>query len=98
MKRIAGLALVLWALPVDSDAEPAEGNARDGRAAGRPCGRADQWMARWCWPFEPCAAYAADQDTNNAAAGWAESTPRRARQAVLAECGSRGGSHFSHAT
>ena len=44
--------------------------------------------------FERCAAYAADQDANSTAVGWAESygSAEGARGAALSECGSRGGS------
>ena len=44
--------------------------------------------------FNRCAAYAADQDADSTAVGWAESfTARRssAQQAALSECSSRGG-------
>ena len=42
--------------------------------------------------FRRCAAYAADQDANSTAVGWAESydSATGARQAALAECRSRG--------
>ena len=44
--------------------------------------------------FPRCAAYAADQDANSTAVGWAESysSAEGARGAALGECGSRGGS------
>ena len=44
--------------------------------------------------FARCAAYAADQDADSTAVGWAESyaTADGARQTALAECRSRGGS------
>ena len=44
--------------------------------------------------FGRCAAYAADQDADSTAVGWAESydSAAGARQAALAECRSRGGS------
>ena len=44
--------------------------------------------------FGRCAAYAADQDADSTAAGWAESfdSAAGARQAALSECGSQGGS------
>ena len=43
--------------------------------------------------FDRCGAYAADQDADSTAAGWAQSyvSAAEAREAVLAECGSRGG-------
>ena len=44
--------------------------------------------------FGRCAAYAADQDADSGAVGWAESyePAAGARQAALSECRSRGGS------
>ena len=44
--------------------------------------------------FDRCAAYAADQDVNSTAVGWAEShdSAASARRAALSECSSRGGS------
>ena len=44
--------------------------------------------------FGRCGAYAADQDADSTAVGWAETraSPTRAQQAALAECRSRGGS------
>ena len=44
--------------------------------------------------FARCGAYAADQDADSTAVGWAESfdSAVAARQAALSECGSRGGS------
>ncbi len=49
--------------------------------------------ARWCLTFERCAAYAADQDSDSTAVGWAESysSSSEARQAALGQCGARGG-------
>ena len=43
--------------------------------------------------FRRCAAYAADQDADSTAVGWAEAyaSADAARQAALAECSSRGG-------
>ena len=43
--------------------------------------------------FARCAAYAADQDADSTAVGWAESygSAAEAQQAALSECGSRGG-------
>ena len=43
--------------------------------------------------FNRCAAYAADQDADSRAVGWAESfTSSSAQQAALSDCSSRGGS------
>ena len=44
--------------------------------------------------FGRCGAYAAEQDAGSTAVGWAESytSASAAREAALAECGSRGGS------
>ena len=44
--------------------------------------------------FNRCGAYAADEDADSTAVGWAESydSADGARQAALAECHSRGGS------
>ena len=72
MKTIAGSALVLCATVCMAASAPS--------AALRECGAGCSVVLT----FERCPAYAADQDADSTAVGWAESS-------ALGECSSRGG-------
>ena len=84
------------ALAIDERRGDQHGWAVDFATAAAAQGMALQECGPGCsvvLTFGRCAAYAADQDADSTAVGWAESydSATGARQAALAECRSRGG-------
>ena len=84
------------ALAIDGSQGDQYGWAVDYETAGAAQARALSECGGGCrvvLTFNRCAAYAADQDSDSAAVGWAESfaSSSSAQQAALAACNSRGG-------
>ena len=85
------------ALAIDARHGDQHGGAVDYGTAAVAQGRAPKECGPGCslvLTFGRCTAYAADQDADSTAVGWAESfdSAAGARQAALSECGSRAGS------
>ena len=91
MKTIAGSALVLGAtvwMAASAVAQTPVGALAIDERPGDQYGWGSVVLT-----FERCAAYAADQDADSTAVGWAESysSSSAAQQAALGQCSSRGG-------